>query len=60
MPVSDWRTTFTTRAAGLANNVELVDRIVRIVRDLGAEPATPAEARAMIGLPRQQGRTAAA
>ena len=40
----------------LANNVELVERIVRIIRDLGAEPATPAEARAMIGLPRRHRR----
>ena len=44
----------------LANNVELVERIVRIIRDLGAEPATPAEARAMIGLPRSQVAIAAA
>jgi 3-keto-5-aminohexanoate cleavage enzyme len=35
----------------LANNVELVERIVRIIRDLGFEPATPAEAREIIGLP---------
>jgi uncharacterized protein (DUF849 family) len=44
----------------LANNVELVERIVRIIRDLGAEPATPAEARKMIGLPRRQAASAAA
>ena len=44
----------------LANNVELVERIVRIIRDLGAEPATPAEARTMIGLPRRQPASAAA
>ena len=36
----------------LASNVQLTERIVRIIRDLGMEPATPAEARAMIGLPR--------
>ncbi len=34
----------------LATNHELVARAVRIIRELGAEPATPAEARAMIGL----------
>jgi uncharacterized protein (DUF849 family) len=34
----------------LAKNVEQVDRIVRIIRELGAEPATPAEAREMLGL----------
>lgn len=35
----------------LANNVQLVERIVRIIRELGMEPATPAEAREIIGLP---------
>jgi 3-keto-5-aminohexanoate cleavage enzyme len=44
----------------LANNVELVERIVRIIREMGLEPATPAEARKLIGLPRAQGRSAAA
>ena len=34
----------------LAKNEELVARAVRIVRELGAEPATAAEARAMLGL----------
>ena len=34
----------------LARNEELVARAVRIVRELGAEPATAAEAREMIGL----------
>ena len=38
----------------LATNVEQVDRIVRIIRDLGLEPATPAEARQIIGLPRKK------
>jgi uncharacterized protein (DUF849 family) len=38
-------------AGQLATNVQLVERIVRIIRDLGMEPATPAEARAIIGLP---------
>ena len=37
----------------LATNVEQVERIVRIIRDLGLEPATPAEAREIIGLPRK-------
>ena len=34
----------------LATNVELVERMVRILRELDLEPATPAEARAMLGL----------
>ena len=34
-----------------AENVRFVERIVRIIRDLGLEPATPAEARAILGLP---------
>ena len=44
----------------LANNVELVERIVRIIRDLGMEPASPAEARKMMGLPRRAVTGAAA
>lgn len=35
----------------LATNVQLVERIVRIMRELDIEPATPEEAREMIGLP---------
>ncbi len=35
----------------LATNLQLVERMVRIVRELGAEPATPAEARQIMGLP---------
>ena len=35
----------------LATNEQLVERTVRIVRELGHEPATPAEAREIIGLP---------
>jgi 3-keto-5-aminohexanoate cleavage enzyme len=35
----------------LATNEELVERTVRIIRELGHEPATPEEARQMIGLP---------
>ena len=34
----------------LATNVQLVERMVRIIRELGHEPATPAEAREMMGL----------
>jgi len=33
------------------SNAHLVERIVTVVRDLGLEPATPAEARYMLGLP---------
>lgn len=35
----------------LASNVQLVERIVRIIREFDMEPATPEEARAIIGLP---------
>lgn len=38
----------------LATNVRLMERLVRIIRDLGMEPATPAEARAIMGLPRRK------
>ncbi|WP_285409926.1 3-keto-5-aminohexanoate cleavage protein [Variovorax sp. efr-133-TYG-130] len=34
----------------LATNVKLVERMVRIVRELGYEPATPTEARQIMGL----------
>lgn len=34
----------------LATNVKLVERAVRIARELGLEPASPAEAREMMGL----------
>jgi uncharacterized protein (DUF849 family) len=34
-----------------ATNARLVERVVRIAREHGREPATPAEARAIIGLP---------
>jgi 3-keto-5-aminohexanoate cleavage enzyme len=36
----------------LARNVELVERTVRILREMDYEIATPAEARRMMGLPR--------
>jgi 3-keto-5-aminohexanoate cleavage enzyme len=39
----------------LATNVQLVERIVRLVREMGYEPATPAEARDIMGLPRRGG-----
>ena len=39
----------------LATNEQLVARTVRILRELGHEPASPAEAREMIGLPRRSG-----
>jgi uncharacterized protein (DUF849 family) len=44
----------------LANNVELVERVVRIIREFGMEPATPAEARTIIGLPQLSQRKGAA
>ena len=37
----------------LATNVQLTERIVRLVREMGYEPATPAEAREIMGLPRK-------
>ena len=43
------------RQGELATNVQLTERIVRIIRELDMEPATPAEARALMGLPRQGG-----
>ena len=38
------------RHGELATNVQLVERLVRMVREMGYEPATPAEAREIIGL----------
>jgi len=38
------------RHGELATNVQLVERLVRLVREMGYEPATPTEAREMIGL----------
>ena len=35
-----------------ATNVQLVERLVRQVREMGMEPATPEEAREMLGIPR--------
>ncbi|MGH8777948.1 3-keto-5-aminohexanoate cleavage protein [Paraburkholderia sp.] len=39
----------------LATNVQLVERMVRLVREMGYEPATPSEARQIMGLPRGNG-----
>jgi len=40
------------RHGELATNVQLIERIVRIIREMGMEPATPQEAREILGLPR--------
>jgi len=40
------------RQGELATNVQLTERIVRVIREMDMEPATPAEAREMMGLPR--------
>jgi uncharacterized protein (DUF849 family) len=40
------------RPGELATNVQLTERIVRIIREMDMEPATPAEAREIMGLPR--------
>ncbi|KRD27463.1 3-keto-5-aminohexanoate cleavage protein [Acidovorax sp. Root267] len=40
------------RHGELATNVQLTERIVRVIRELDMEPASPAEARALMGLPR--------
>jgi 3-oxoadipate:acetyl-CoA acetyltransferase len=42
---------FDRGGSDLADNQRLVARIARIAREMGREPATPAEARAIIGLP---------
>ena len=39
------------RKGELATNVQLVARMVRVARELGKEPATPDEARQILGLP---------
>jgi beta-keto acid cleavage enzyme len=41
----------------LTTNVRLVERAVRIIRELGCEPATPAEAREILTKP-EIGRSA--
>jgi 3-keto-5-aminohexanoate cleavage enzyme len=40
------------RQGELATNVQLTERIIRVIREMEMEPATPAEARALMGLPR--------
>ncbi|MDR6534488.1 3-keto-5-aminohexanoate cleavage protein [Variovorax soli] len=40
------------RHGELATNLQLTERIVRVIREMDLEPATPAEARDMMGLPR--------
>lgn len=40
-----------TEKRQLATNVALVERVIALARAAGREPATPAEARALIGLP---------
>jgi len=37
----------------LATNIQLIERIVRVIREMGMEPATSAEARKIMGLPRR-------
>ncbi|MCE0732435.1 3-keto-5-aminohexanoate cleavage protein [Halomonas sp. G15] len=39
------------RQGELATNQMLIERVVRLVREMGYEPATPAEARQILGLP---------
>jgi 3-keto-5-aminohexanoate cleavage enzyme len=41
---------FLRRGELLRNNAQLVERTVRIARELGREPASPAEARELLGL----------
>ena len=42
------------RHGELATNIQLTERIVRIMREMDLEPATPSEARQMLGLPRSR------
>ena len=42
---------FDRNRTDLADNVRLVSRIANIARDMGREPATPEEARRIMGLP---------
>ena len=48
------------RHGQLATNVQLVERLVRLVREMGYEPATPDEAREIIGLKPLRAETGAA
>jgi 3-keto-5-aminohexanoate cleavage enzyme len=42
------------RQGELATNAQLTERIVRLIREMGLEPATSTEARQMLGLPRKE------
>lgn len=42
---------FYRRGEPARSNAQLVERIVGVIRDLGLEPASPAEAREMLGIP---------
>lgn len=42
---------YNPERAQLATNAELIDRIVKIARSEGRDPASPNEARAIIGIP---------
>jgi uncharacterized protein (DUF849 family) len=48
------------RQGELASNVQLTERVVRLVREMGFEPATPTEARVIMGLPLKHSKTRAA
>ena len=39
-----------TRGVPAKSNADLVEKIIRIAKEFGIEPATPAEARKMLGL----------
>ena len=41
---------FISRGELATSNAQQVEKIVRIIREMGREPATPDEARAMLGL----------
>jgi uncharacterized protein (DUF849 family) len=43
------------RHGELATNVQLTERVVRIIRVMDMEPATPSGAREILGLPLKQG-----
>jgi len=43
---------YLSKGVRAKSNAELVEKAVRVIRDLGGEVATPAEARAILGLER--------
>lgn len=43
------------RHGELATNLQLTERVVRVIRELGMAPATPPGAREMMGLSRKAG-----